>query len=195
MLSKTLALGLALALFTVFTVGASLPESAQAPADPTHTVTIEYAEDRGDLRAATLTIAPLREGIRPPWQGELDAITVLSKSGQWIYVDRLLSYGHSTGVKAEVMLPAPDAILMVGVHTREGGWIGWQLVEDAYVVTQDLQDWTYYDGSGNRVQPEGGCSTDGCRLVDPWTCECFDSIRDPYESYNQSETLASSFTI
>lgn len=159
--------------------------------EPTHTVTITYDEGEGVLQPEKIEILPVENGVRPPWQGEVDGITVLSSEGQWVYIDELLSSGHQTGVVAESFLPTGETVLFVAVHTRRSGWVGWRLGDMRRVVTEEI---TFFNQDGTQAETEEGekCSTAGCSgLVDPWTCECFDDLRDPWEEVRQSPSRVS----
>ncbi|MEM6327333.1 MAG: hypothetical protein AAF791_09470 [Bacteroidota bacterium] len=89
------------------------PVSDRAPvvseADPTHTITIEYQQRRGDLRQASLKIViddSLPPRTRAPWRGALHSVSVLSKDGRWIVI-RNLRQSRGEGIQAVALLPAP----------------------------------------------------------------------------------------
>ena len=161
MLRSALSLSLGLAL--VATTLAFRPDRAKA----THTLAIEYEQARGDLRPATLAIAPVSEDVPALWEGPLRAVSVLTTDGRWIILDRFLSSGHSTGHHAQTrgMLPTGETVMAVLVTPQRGPTFGWK-VEEGESYTE--VEWTYYDGAGDRVR-SAPCAARDCfaHLADP----------------------------
>ncbi|MEM1054579.1 MAG: hypothetical protein AAGI52_03555 [Bacteroidota bacterium] len=177
-------------------------DAAEQSAKSTHTLTIDYQEQRRDFRRAMLKIAPNDREVRPLWRGPLHSISVLTTDNRWIIIESWLSSGHSTGHSAEAraMLPAPEAIAAIMVRPERGGPIVWEMEPEGYTKVE----WTYFTQNGEETDPpapkddtdtpdeeepdtpdepkeDEGCSGTSCSgIIDPWTCECQEDIRDPW---------------
>ena len=150
-------------LFLIATTASAQPDTARplgidgdfGPA----TLSIEYHQQRGDFRRATLSLASAsKDGPAIP-QGAIDQIGVLSKDGQWILIDRFLSSGQTASVQAQAMLPAPDAISMILMKPQRGPWRGWKVEELGGEYTE--VEWTYFNQRGREVEA-APCASRAC---------------------------------
>ncbi|MGB3543447.1 hypothetical protein [Rubrivirga sp.] len=161
---------LRLSLFATLLLAVTVPSQAQR-SNATHTLQIEYSEQRGDLRAATLSIAPAHDGMAPLRRGDVDQMAVLSTAGQWIVLDRILSSGF--GSEARARLPGPRSILMILVKPERGPWRGWR-VHDA----RPSAEWSYVDQRGRAARAP--CAPQTClgNVID-----AFDQVRSTRSSF------------
>lgn len=113
-MTSLLSFGL-LALAGALPSPASTDHHAAVWAMPSHTVTVTYAERRGDLREATIRVVPSGDA-RPRWRGDVEALAVHGgeKHG-WVVVDRLRA--ADGGLEARATLPGPEAIWAFAIRT------------------------------------------------------------------------------
>ena len=120
---------------------------------------ITYGEPSGELRRAVLSFTPTSRGGAPPWNGEVDRAVVVTDEGVWHVVDRLLSSEHQTGVvQAEALLPAPESVVLILLHSTRDPWRGW-LVRDAEGYAN--QEVSYVDQRGRTLRT-GPCDPERC---------------------------------
>lgn len=172
-----------LALLLVTTAASAQPDTARNPLivdgdfGPA-TLAIDYEQRRGDLRRATLTLAPTSEDAKPIPHGAIEQIGVLSKGNGWIIIQSFLSSGHTTSIQAQAMLPAPTDISMILIKPRRGPWYGWKIEEgEGYTEVE----WTYFNQRGREVR-SAPCEPNAC----------FGNVTD---AFNQAESTASSFRV
>ena len=117
------ALGVVLLGLSAFAAPSS-PSEVVTLSGASHSLTIEYLDNRGDYRRAKVTIQPIRNGERPRWRGEIASFRLVGnrplsredaerfhQSG--ISTSQILSSGHV----GEVMV-APSRSTLVGVVMR-----------------------------------------------------------------------------
>lgn len=120
---------------------------------------IEYGEPSGALRHAALTLTPTAADGTPPWNGDVASVVVVSDKGTWHVVDRLLSSGHQTGVvRAEALLPAPEAVVLLLLRSTRDPWRGWRLRDAEGYANQEV---SYVDQRGRPLR-SGPCAPDDC---------------------------------
>lgn len=162
-----------------------------SPLASTHTVSIEYQQRRGDLRRAVIKIVP-KERARAPWRGQIAGVAFLPANGKsWIIIQSLQA-NRDGSYEGRAMLPGPREIAAMMVHTSEGESLSW-----------GNPDWVAQQDDGGDEDPpkedppaedppaddppddgdEGDCSGVDCvGIINPWTCECDEEIKDPWEN-------------
>ena len=108
-----------------------------------------YIEGQGGamFRGSTLTIPPAAPDDTPRWNGELERVVVVTESGQWHVIDSFLSSGHSSGVRAEAMLPPPESVILILFNTSRDPWRGWLRKDADGYANKEV---SYFDQSGRR---------------------------------------------
>jgi len=118
-------------------------------------LSIDYQQQRGDLRQAMLTFASGKDTMH---LSPHDKLAILSTAGQWITLNSFLSSDHTTSVQAEAMLPAPETIQMVLYKPKRGPWQGWNVKQ---VENNTETEWTYFNQQGREVR-SAPCSPREC---------------------------------
>ena len=184
--------------------GTSVPGIAA----PTHVLKIEYQQGRGALRAAQITLQPESASASPLWSGELGSIHILTTERGWIIIESMQI--RRGGIQARAMLPPADQLVAILFRPERGEGVAWRFNPDARGYTE--VEWTFYNQRGQVVgdskdapedpdepedpkdpdapeEPEDppsdteNCTAPPCSgIVDPWTCECEEDIRDPWGS-------------
>ena len=103
-------------------------------------------------------------------------------------------------------IPAPDQIVAILVPGGRSGWMGWKIeegsanrwkIEEGSASRWNVE-WTVLAAEGDEepeeTPEEEPCTAGSCTgIVDPWTCECQEDIRDPWESEVRSESITLRF--
>ena len=167
-------------------ISALAPEAnaqRRASGEATHSVTLFFDEADAALSPARIEVKPQSERTRAPWGREIRQMALLTNKGHIILIDEFLSSGHTTGFHASTFIPTGETvqfILMRGENT-----LGWKVEEDwpAFAETK----WTLLDQDGTPTTAERRVGSGEMQnnalcngIVDPWTGECFEEIRDPW---------------
>lgn len=139
------------------------------------TLSIDYEQRRGDLRRATLSITSSSKENPLP---QIEQVVVLSRTGQWIMFETFLDREPSSGLVAEGVAPAPEAILMILMKPKDGAWQGWRLENTRDYANMEV---SYFTQQGERAR-SAPCP--------PRTC-----FADVVDAFNQAESTASSFRL
>ncbi len=165
--------------------------AVSAAEGPTHSITLTYTKVEASATPLTLEIAPLARRARAPWGGDVKQVALLTDKGHIIMIDEFLSSLHQgdSGVRAEAMIPTDETVLIIFIRGERGPSVGWKIGEDRPSVRE--VDWTvieYQDGDDFVARPQS-IRTQGAEIasnalcngiVDPWTGECIEEIRDPW---------------
>lgn len=213
---KLFLFGLPLAILLAGASFATLDDTPTATAvveTATHTVRIEYHEQRGLWRRATVSLR-MDEADRP-WRGKLQGVSfnglrpaspravTRAREAGYPLVGRLLSSGHQTGVRMYV--PAPENLKRLWLQGERGS-------------TASVRIWTEYhnpstygdddtedppkdppgdddggDGDGGGDNDDCGPWPPGCEVYDPFNCKCDIGLEDPWGDEAQVRGSSTSF--
>lgn len=166
---------------------------------PTHSITLEYEKADAGQTQVQLEIESRSERARAPWGRSIDGIALVTDGGHIIMIGEILSSGHSTGItsQATAFLPTGETVQFILVRGEGGQTAGWNIEQEPQGYDFAKVEWTFLGQDGRRA-PVGrnddaddeGCSTAGCTgIIDPWTCECYEDIRDPWENEVRSDGI------
>lgn len=170
----------------------SAPSADAAPVtvltSATHTVTITYSG-----RRSTVRVVPMR-GARAPWRGALtEGAVYSSRDKSWTTFK--FEQVEDGVFEASARLPGSSEVAAFAVLTEAGSSYTW-IEEDWPVMAQDDGDEKPEEPAPDDPEPDDPPEEGGlCNgIVDPWTGECDDEIRDPWEG-EETTTQMMSFNI
>lgn len=158
-------------------------------------ITITYEKVDGDASVAVIEMRG-RAGERvPPFEAGpgIALLTVgTERPDTWTASEWRLRDGAAV---TRATIPAPDQIVAILVPAQGGGWTGWNIEQGSasrWNIEQGSASrwnvaWTVLAAKGEEepeeTPEEEPCTAGSCTgIVDPWTCECQEDIRDPWES-------------
>ena len=201
-----------LALGTSFATPDAPSPAAVVVETAAHTVHIEYHEQRGLWRRATVSLR-MADADRP-WRGALQGVSfnglrpaspravTRAREAGYPLVGRLLSSGHQTGVRMYV--PAPENLKRLWLQGERGSTASVRIWTEyhnpsTYGDDDDTED-PPKDPPGDGGDDGSGDDNDdcgpwppGCEVYDPFNCKCDIGLEDPWGDEAQVRGSSTSF--
>lgn len=138
---------------------------------PTHSVVLFF--DEAD--AVRVEITPRTRDARAPWGRSLEGIALLTDGGHVVRIVAITTADNATA-RADAAFPAGETVLAVFVQ-GDRATLGWKIGDDP---TGRKTEWTFLDPRGTEIAPPAPEGVLCPGIVDPWTGECYEEIRDPW---------------